>query len=150
LSSTISHDHDHDAPHAHSHDGSPAHSHSHSSEAYSHSHEAHPHSSEAHPHPHEQAPDNLDNLLLDIGGDTGALMIRAAADRDQAEIEISPVGGEQARTHNIIRRREAPSGAVYAAVFPAVPAGDYVVWHDAVTPAGTVTVHGGHVATFRL
>jgi hypothetical protein len=139
LSSTISHDHDHDAPHAHSHDGSPAHSQS---------HEAHPHSHEA--HPHEQAPDNLDNLLLDIGGDTGALMIRAAADRDQAEIEISPVGGEQARTHNIIRRREAPSGAVYAAVFPAVPAGDYVVWHDAVTPAGTVTVHGGHVATFRL
>jgi hypothetical protein len=139
LSSTISHDHDHDAPHAHSHDGSPAHSHS---------HEAHPHSHEA--HPHEQAPDNLDNLLLDIGGDTGALMIRAAAGRDQAEIEISPVGGEQARTHNIIRRREAPSGAVYAAVFPAVPAGDYVVWRDAVTPAGTVTVHGGHVATFRL
>ena len=55
---------------------------------------------------------------LDIGADTGALIIHAAVDRDQAEVEISPVGSEQARTHNIVRRREAVSGAVYAAVFP--------------------------------
>jgi hypothetical protein len=135
MHGTISHDHDHvhvhDEQQAHAHDGSPAHSHSHS-------------------HSHEQAPKNLDDLVLDIGADTGALVIRAAIDRDQAEIEISPVNGEQGRTHNIVRRREAPSGAVYAAVFPAVPAGDYVVWRDADTAAGTVTVDGGRVASFRL
>ena len=56
----------------------------------------------------------------------------------------------QARTHNIVRLREAVSGAVYAAVFPALPAGDYVVWRDAATTAGTVTVRGGLVAGFRL
>ena len=91
-----------------------------------------------------------DNLLLDIGGDTGALVIHTTADRDQAEIEISAAGSGRARTHNVVRRRQAPAGASYAAVFPDVPAGEYVVWLDADTPAGTVTVHGGAVARFRL
>jgi hypothetical protein len=103
-----------------------------------------------HAHAPEQAPENVDNLILDIGADTGALIIHAAVDRDQAEVEISPVGSEQARAHNIVRRREAVSGAVYAAVFPALTAGDYVVWRDAATPAGRVAVPGGRVASFRL
>jgi hypothetical protein len=98
----------------------------------------------------EQVPDSNDNLILDIGADTGALIIHAGIDRDGAEVEISPAGREQAREHNIVRRREAVSGPVYAAVFPAVTAGDYIVWRDATTPAGTVTVQGGRVASFRL
>jgi hypothetical protein len=124
-----SHDHDHDhaegTPHTHA-GGTP------------------------HTHAPEQVPDNTENLILDIGADTGALIIHAAIDRDQAEVEISPAGREQARTHNIVRRREAVSGAVYAAVFPALTAGDYTVWRDATTPAGTIAVQGGHVASFRL
>ena len=103
-----------------------------------------------HAHAPEQAPENVDNLILDIGADTGALIIHAAADLDQAEIEISPAGSKQARTHNIVRRREAVSGTVYAAVFPALSAGDYVVWRDAASPAGTVSVRGGRVVSFRL
>jgi hypothetical protein len=142
-------DHDHDSPHDHTHDsphdlaqGSP-HAHTHDS-AQDHAHGS------THAHAPEQAPENVDNLILDIGADTGALIIHAAAGRDQAEVEISPAGIAQARTHNIVRRREAVSGAVYAAVFPALAAGDYVIWRDAATPAGTVVVHGGRVASFRL
>src|ERR1700744_4922671 len=116
MHGTIPRDHAHDqeqgSPHAHTHDI-------------------------PHAHVPEQAPENVDHLILDIGADTGALIIHAAMDRDQAEVEISPAGGEQTRTHNIVRRREAVSGAVYAAVFPALTAGDYVVWRDATTPAGT-------------
>jgi hypothetical protein len=103
-----------------------------------------------HTHAPEQAPENAENLILDIGADTGALIIHAAADRDQAEVEISPAGSGQPRTHNIVRRRQAASGPVYAAVFPALTAGDYLVWRNASTPAGTVTVQGGRVASFRL
>lgn len=103
-----------------------------------------------HDHAAEQAPASNDNLILDIGADTGALIIHAASDRDGAEVEISPAGCEQSRSHNIVRRREAVRGAVYAAVFPAVTAGDYTVWRDAATPAGTVTVQGGRVASFHL
>ena len=90
-----------------------------------------------------------DNLVLDIGGDTGALVIHAAADRDQAEIEISPAGGD-ARSHNVVRARAVGGGTRYAAVFPALPAGDYVIWQDDAAAAGTVTVRGGQVASFRL
>jgi ABC-type Zn2+ transport system substrate-binding protein/surface adhesin len=130
MHDTMPHEHAHDhAPHDHDHDHGTPHAHGTGT---------------------EQAPENVDNLILDIGADTGALIIHAAVDRDQAEIEISPAGREQARAHNIVRRREAVSGAVYAAVFPALTAGDYVVWRDAATPAGTVVVHGGQVASFRL
>jgi hypothetical protein len=124
------------------------HAHEHADE-----HTAHAHEHADHTHEHavaEAAPASNDNLLLDIGGDTGALIIHAAADRDQAEIEISPAGNGKARTHNIVRRRESVGGARYAAVFPAVPEGDYVIWRDADTPAGTVTVRGGTVASFRF
>jgi hypothetical protein len=140
------HGHDHVRDRAHGHEQAHGHEgeHSHSNDpSHAHSHDA------PHAHAPEQAPENVDNLILDIGADTGALVINAAADRDQAEVEISPAG-EQARSHNIVRRREAVSGAVYAAVFPALTAGEYVVWHDAATPAGTVVVHGGRVASFRL
>ena len=105
------------------------------------------HEQAGHAHQHAAA---TDNLLLDIGGDTGALIIHTAAHRDQAEIEISAAGSGRARTHNVVRRRQASAGVTYAAVFPDVPAGDYVVWLDADTPAGTVTVQGGAVASFRL
>lgn len=116
--------------------------------------DTHQHDPGTHQHdaagPHEHAPENTDNLLLDIGADTGALIIHAAADRDQAEVEISAAGSGQPRTHNIVRLRQAPGRAVYAAVFPALPAGDYDVWRDAVAVAGTVSVRGGQVASFRL
>jgi hypothetical protein len=133
MHDTIPHDHAQSGPHAHTHDSPHAHT-----------------EGSTHMHTPEQAPENVDNLILDIGADTGALVIHAAVDRDQAEVEISPVGSEQARSHNIVRRREAVSGPVYAAVFPALTAGDYVVWRDADTPAGLVVVHGGRVASFRL
>ena len=90
-----------------------------------------------------------DNLVLDIGGNTGALVIHAPADRDQAEIEISPAGGD-ARSHNVVRARAVGGGTRYAAVFPALPAGDYVIWQDDDDAAGTVTIRGGQVASFRL
>jgi glycerol-3-phosphate dehydrogenase len=35
-------------------------------------------------------------------------------------------------------------------VFPALPAGDYVVWQDTAAAAGTITIHGGQVTSFRL
>jgi hypothetical protein len=100
--------------------------------------------------PHEHGPGSSDNLLLDIGADTGALAISTTADRDQREIEISPAGSGQARIHNVVRRRQTQGGCVYAAVFPALPAGDYVIWRDDDTEAGIVTVRGGEVASFGL
>jgi hypothetical protein len=89
-------------------------------------------------------------LVLDIGGQTGALAIYAGVDRDGTEIEVSPAGADRARAHNVVRPRQAGKSACHAAVFPALPAGDYTVWNDADTRAGTVTIKGGHVTEFRL
>lgn len=132
MSTPVRHDHDHDE-HTHTH---------------AHEHGAHEHEQA----PVEVVPASNDNLILDIGADTGALIIHATADRDQAEVEISPARSPLARSHNIVRRRQAAGGSTYAAVFPALAAGDYIVWRDARTDvmAGTVTVRGGIVASFRL
>jgi hypothetical protein len=91
-----------------------------------HTHAGHEHAGHAHEHAgddhhdHEHAaaevaPPTNDNLILDIGAETGALIVHAAAERDQAEVEISPAGGGQGRSHNIVRRREAASAGKTAA-----------------------------------
>jgi hypothetical protein len=91
-----------------------------------------------------------DALLLDIGAQTGALAIYASTGRDGTEIEILPAHDDQARSHNVVRVRHAGRSTHYTVVFPALPAGAYIVWSDAVTRAGTVTIRGGRVAEFRL
>jgi hypothetical protein len=87
-----------------------------------------------------------DSLVLNIGGDIGALVIHAGVDLLETEIEISPAGSPAAkRTHNVVHARRNPRGVRYSAVFPDVPAGEYVIWRDATTQDTTVTVRGGQV-----
>jgi hypothetical protein len=91
-----------------------------------------------------------DNLVLDIGGTIGALALYTPAGRSGQEIKISPAGDDQDRTHNVVRLRKGGPTPLHVAVFPGLPAGDYTVWQDNTTPAGTVTIHGGKVTEFRL
>ena len=114
----------------------------------------------------EQPVGNQDCVVLDIGGEVGALILYAPAELSGAEVEISLPGAGR-RTHSIVRERRvdqsmsgrrkagrhaAPSGpgdaAVYAAVYPGLRAGVYTIWRDAQTPAGTVQVEGGQVASW--
>jgi hypothetical protein len=57
------------------------------------------------------------------------LVDRADAAWGGLEVEVSPVGDDCRRTHAVLHRHEAPSGAVHAAVFGELPAGDYRLWH---------------------
>ena len=91
----------------------------------------------------------MDHLVLDIGGDVGALAIYALAGLDGREVEISPAGSGR-RVHNVVRPRLTGPPTVYVAVFPGLTAGKYTVWRDAATAAGTATVLGGRVTEFRL
>lgn len=96
-------------------------------------------------HTHEHHPRH-DVLVLDIGGEVGALMITTGAGLDEAEIEISPGTDPTAsRTHNQVHVRRNGSQVAYTAVFPAVKAGDYTVWHPDGSPYAQVTVRGGEV-----
>jgi hypothetical protein len=82
--------------------------------------------------------------------EAGALNIVTGADRDELEIEISPVGTDGPRTRGVVAARRVGPKIVYAALFTGVPAGQYIVWHDESTPAGTVVVSGGEVVEYQL
>jgi hypothetical protein len=96
-------------------------------------------------------PSGPGSVILEVGNDIGALILDAPAGLNGREIEISPAaGGAGARqTHSLVRERTTAAGTSYAAVYVSLAAGDYVVWRDDDTPAGTVTVRGGQISHFR-
>ena len=92
-----------------------------------------------------------DTLVLDIGGDVGALVLVTGPDLAEQEIEISPgADATTPRSHNVVHARRGAGRVAYTAVFPSVPAGEYTVWHRDGTPHATVTIHGGQVTEHHL
>ncbi len=86
-------------------------------------------------------------VLLDIGGDIGALIINTGADMHHAEIEVSQTDEEHAhRMHVAVRERHGPSGVRYAAIYPGLREGVYTVWAGNGEPADTARIVGGEVA----
>ena len=92
----------------------------------------------------EQAygPTGAGTVMLDLGPDTGALVLYTPADLVGREIEISPHTPDARRTHASVRERP---GARYAAVYVGLATGDYTIWQDHDTPASSVAVTGGQV-----
>lgn len=93
----------------------------------------------------------MDTLVLDIGGDVGALVIHAGPELAEREIEISP-GTDPAirRSHNVVHARHSRSHVAYTAVFPSVPAGEYTVWRHDGSPHAVLTIHGGQVTQHSM
>ncbi|HEX3788524.1 MAG TPA: hypothetical protein VHW44_11735 [Pseudonocardiaceae bacterium] len=99
----------------------------------------------------EQPDRELDTLVLNLGAGQGALAVFTAAERVGSSVEISLVGAlPPVRRPTVVHPRTVGTSTIYAAVFAGVPIGEYTVWRDAGTPAGTVTVRGGEVVEFRL
>lgn len=99
-------------------------------------------------------PSGAGSVILDLGGAIGALVLETPAALSGREIEISliagPTGaGPGGRTHSLVRERRTASGTSYAAVYPALAAGQYLIWRRTGTPAGEVTIDGGVVTRFR-
>jgi hypothetical protein len=102
-------------------------------------------------------PSRAGSVVLDLGGAVGALVLEAPAALCGSEIEISLVAGavgvgvgdQGSRTHSLVRERRTAAGTSYAAVYPGLPAGRYLIWRHADTPAGEVTIDGGSVTRFR-
>jgi len=95
-------------------------------------------------------PSSAGSVVLDIGDGIGALVLHAPADLDGHEIEISPHGISGARrTHSQVRERRAGGSVQHAAVYPGLTAGDYIIWRDATTPVGMVTIDGSHVTSYH-
>jgi hypothetical protein len=96
-------------------------------------------------------PSGAGSVVLEVGAGIGALVLHTPADLAGQEIEISPVSGGPAarRTHSLVRERNTSAGTSYAAVYPGVAAGDYILWRDDATPAAVITINGGQVTSCR-
>ena len=85
------------------------------------------------------------SAVLDIGGDTGALVVYADADLEGEEVEIAIRGATEPFAHNVVRARRAESGVVFAAIFPAVRTGEYRILRRAGIEPAEFVVSGGQV-----
>lgn len=90
---------------------------------------------------------HTESPVLDIGGDIGALIIYTDHHSVGREIELSPKGQSSHRFHNQVHERHFNGKSVFTAVYPSVHAGEYDIWGDSGTPADSVTIRGGEVAT---
>jgi hypothetical protein len=90
---------------------------------------------------------DTDALLIDIGGDRGALVVYAPAHLDGREVEVVPVGRPAPHhpPHNVVRPRRVAGAVVHAAVFPDLPPGDYLPHGGWTSPEGRLTVTAGRV-----
>jgi hypothetical protein len=119
--------------------------------------------SHPHPHPHPNAHavtgaafrHTADGgpVVLDVGGDIGALVLHTGADSVGHEIEISPIEEPTRRQHVAVHPRDLGGGDVaYAAVYPELVWGTYQLWSPAGDPVLEVSIPGGRVveATWPL
>jgi hypothetical protein len=88
------------------------------------------------------------SVILELGDGVGALILEAPPGLHGQEIEISPDDGGP-RTHSLVRERRTATKTLYAAVYPALAEGDYVVWRADGIPAGRVSIRGGRATRFR-
>lgn len=90
-------------------------------------------------------PSDDGSVVLDIGGDVGALIIITPDAFAGSEIEVSPVGSHGHRTHVAVRERRGRSGTRYAAIYPELHAGDYTIWDLDGQAVGPIQIVGGEV-----
>lgn len=90
-----------------------------------------------------------ESLVLDIGGDVGALIVYATEECLGCEIDITPAGAPRSHhLHTMIRRRRAPAREFVAGVYPELTAGAYTLWGLDGKPLTTVDIAGGRVREY--
>jgi hypothetical protein len=113
---------------------------------HSHDHHQYDHN---HDHPHEHTHSDYvhtEHAVLDIGEEIGALIIYTPKELLGREIEVSPPGVNSTRTHTAVLERKTGQNTLFAALYLALPVGDYIIWKSASEPAGSVSIKGGEVA----
>ena len=88
------------------------------------------------------------SVVVDIGGDVGAAIVRTPATLVGSEIEIRRCGAAWDGSHVAVRARHLPGGDVHAAFFPGLGQGTYQVRlrGDEDGPVTTLAVEGGRVS----
>jgi hypothetical protein len=84
-------------------------------------------------------------VVLDIGGDVGALILYTPPELHGREIEVSPLGDDARRVHTAVLLRLLNGRRIFAAVYPQLAAGDYRIWSDDPARPSSVTILPGRV-----
>jgi len=85
-------------------------------------------------------------VVLEIGGELGALVVYTDAVLLHEEIEISPAADDERRSHKDVLERLVDGRSVHAAVFDRLERGAYTLWHRDAERARGVAIAGGAVA----
>jgi hypothetical protein len=100
----------------------------------------HDHSTDARP----------EHVMLDLGPGVGALVLHTDATLHGKEIEISPAGSDEERSHKQVHERPVAGRPLYGAVFDSLAAGDYTLWLDDRPLRRDVVVAGAAVTEISL
>lgn len=107
---------------------------------------------DVHEHPHAPAVEDYaarkhpEFVALDIGGEIGALILRCDPEMHGVEIEISPDGEDERRSHKQVLERSAGGRAEFTAVYDGLAAGAYTLWWDGEARSRGVLIEGGGIA----
>lgn len=89
-----------------------------------------------------QLPPSWDgSVVLDIGGNVGALILRTSPALVGHEIDLTPDDATVPHIHSAVRERQLGSGVSFAAVYPFLMSGTYTVEGS----VQRVTIAGGRV-----
>jgi hypothetical protein len=91
-----------------------------------------------------------EHVMLDLGPGVGALVLHTGADLHGAEIELSPSGSDDSRSHKQVHERPAGGRPLYAAVFDRLAAGEYTLWLDGSPLRRHVAVAGAAVTDISI
>jgi aromatic ring-cleaving dioxygenase len=117
-------------------------------QTHTHEHGAGNHDAHVHEHTAEARPPTQPShaVVLDVGEHAGALILTCSPQREGLEVEIHPASEPDRRTHVWVLPRLGRAGlTVYAAVFPRLAPGAYMVLEPDGTPGCTVAIPANHV-----
>ncbi len=92
----------------------------------------------ARPHP--------EPVVLDIGGQNGALVVYAEGELYDVPIELSPAHADAEKFHQHVLERPLPVGTTFAAVFDKIVEGRYTVWLRGQPRIRDLEITGGTVS----
>ena len=97
-------------------------------------------------HHHYSARAHPEFVVLELGEEVGALIVHTDAAMHGVEVEISPAGADDRRSHKEILERRAGDRPAYTAVFDRLAAGRYTLWVDGAPRTRDVEIQGGRIA----
>jgi hypothetical protein len=86
------------------------------------------------------------SVILDIGGDVGALILRTSSAHYAREIDLIPDDLSIAHVHSAVRERRTSHGSSFAAVYPQLTKGGYTI--EGTTQH--LAIEGGRVSELDL